>query len=395
MESPATQVDPANSPLEPYHIYPEAKSCPVAKVGLWNGTPAHVFSGYEDVRTVLQDRRFSSDSRRPNFTELTPTLQSQAAAPPFVRTDNPDHRRLRGTIAREFLPKHIELLRPAIREIVQGVLDGLAETAPPQDMLEAFAVPVASATVFRLLGIPAEDRALLTRCVKGVVSAVGSEDEGAEVFRTLGEYIGGLVQDPSALPEDSLIRRLVEGPYQEKQLTFHETIGVILMLIVGGYDTTASTISLSLVSYALQPEKFSVVHEHPERIPLLVEELLRYHTVSQLGLGRIATEDVEVGGVTVRAGQMVVAALPLANRDESVFPNPDELDFDRPSVPHVGFGYGPHQCVGQALARVELQEAIPAVIRRLPGMRLACALEDLPFRHDMATYGIHELPMTW
>ncbi|MDX2548224.1 cytochrome P450 [Streptomyces turgidiscabies] len=367
----------------------------MAKVSLWNGTPAHVFSGHDEVRTVLQDRRFSSDSRRPNFTELTPTLQSQAAQPPFVRTDNPDHRRLRGTVAREFLPKRIELLRPAIREIVQGVLDRLAETAPPQDMFEAFAVPVASATVFRLLGIPAEDRALLTRCVKGVVSAVGSEDEGAEVFRILGEYIGGLVQDSSALPEDSMIRRLVEGPYSAKELTFHEAIGVILMLIVGGYDTTASTISLSLVSYALHPEKFSFVHERPERIPMLVEELLRYHTVAQLGLGRIATADVEVGSVTVRAGEMVVAALSLANRDKSVFPNPDKLDFDRPSVPHVGFGYGPHQCVGQALARVELQEAIPAVIRRLPGLRLACTLEDLPFRHDMSTYGVHELPMTW
>lgn len=383
------------SPLSPYRIYPEAEKCPVHSIRLWNDTDARVFARYGDVRALLQDRRFSSDSRRPGFTELTPVLQSQTSAPPFVRTDNPDHRRLRGSVAKEFLPKHVERLRPAVKKIVEEVLDTVVEKGPPADLFAAFAVPVASTTVFRLLGVPRSDLPFLTECVRGVVSAADSQQDGAGSFQALGGYIDGLIREPAGLPEDSIVRRLVEGPYATGELNHGELIGVVIMLIVGGYDTTASTISLSLLSYATEPEKFAFVHSEPERAPQLVEELLRFHTVSHLGLGRMATEDLEVGEVGVKAGEMVVAALQVANRDAEVFTNPHELDFDRPSVPHVGFGYGAHQCVGQALARLELQEAIPAIIRRLPSLTLDGDMSELRFRHDMSTFGLHALPMKW
>ncbi|MGW5698075.1 cytochrome P450, partial [Streptomyces asiaticus] len=202
-------------------------------------------------------------------------------------------------------------------------------------------------------------------------------------------------------PDEALLSRLVGGEHgapgsaTAAGLTDEELTGVGLLLLVAGHETTANMLALGTYALLRHPEQSRGVRERPELIDHAVEELLRYLTIVQFGIVRVAREDLEIAGARVRAGETVVGALASANRDAARFAAPDTLDIAREPGDQLAFGHGVHQCLGQHLARMEMRTAYPALLRRFPTLRLAVPPDEVPLRHDMLIYGVHRLPVTW
>ncbi len=202
-------------------------------------------------------------------------------------------------------------------------------------------------------------------------------------------YLGELVQAKRAEPTDDLLSGLTTTALTDEELT---NIG--FMLLGAGLDTTANMISLGMFALLRNPEQLAALRADPGIADHAVEELLRYLPIIPFTM-RAALEDVELDGQLVRAGETVTISLPAANRDPSKYTDPDTLDLFRSTSGHLGFGHGVHQCLGQQLARVEVQVALPALINRFPTLRLAVPADEVPLRTDMAIYGVHRLPVTW
>jgi cytochrome P450 len=179
------------------------------------------------------------------------------------------------------------------------------------------------------------------------------------------------------------------------ELTDTELTGISNLLLIAGHDTTANMLSLGTLLLLRHPEDLAAVRDEPQRVDAAVEELLRYLSAAQTGLVRTATEDVMVGDQLVRAGEHVMLSLSTANRDASVYPDPDRFDITRDADHHLAFGYGIHFCLGAALARQEMRTAFPALLNRFPGLRLAIPFDQVRFRSFATVYGLHSLPVAW
>jgi len=369
----------------------------VAAIELWDGSHAWLVTRYEEACTALADRRFSSDVTKdgfPTYYEGQRLVIEQA--PSFIRTDPPEHSRLRRMLTREFMLRQVELLRPRVHEIVDALIDDILRGPAPVDLIRALAMPVPSLTVCRLLGIPYEDHGLFQRLTNVTLSRQSGPVEIEAAVGELMEWLHRLVSDKEREPGDDLIGRLIVDQVRTGDLSHDDLVGMTRLLVVAGHETTANMLGLTLLSFMRQPEVFAGVDSDPVRLRACVEELLRYHSIIQIGLARVTTEEVELGGRRIGPGEGVIVSLLAANRDGAAFGRPDEFDVDRAvEHKHVAFGFGVHQCIGQALARIEVQELLAGVARRLPGLRLAVPLEQLPFRGNMTVHGVHELPAVW
>ncbi|CAM5286708.1 cytochrome P450 [Streptomyces canarius] len=197
-------------------------------------------------------------------------------------------------------------------------------------------------------------------------------------------------------PGDDLLSRVAAEQFATGLSTREQCADEARLLLIAGHETTANMIALGTCAFLQHPEQLAAVRDgSPERVEGAVEEMLRYLTVAHMGRRRVALEDIEIGGVRIAAGDGIIFASDAANRDPEVFEHPERLDIDRSARRHMAFGSGPHQCLGQNLARVELQLAYPALFRRFPGLRLDRPLDEIPFRTAMAVYGVHELPVSW
>jgi cytochrome P450 len=212
----------------------------------------------------------------------------------------------------------------------------------------------------------------------------------------LAKYIANLIRARMQSPAEDLVSDLAERVNAE-EISVREATQLALGVLIAGHETTANMISLSIAALLEHPDQLALIRdaEDPKAIAVAVEELMRYLSIIQTGQRRIAVEDIEIGGETIRAGEGIILDVAPANWDSRQFPNPDRLDLNREDGPHVGFGYGRHQCVGQQLARMELQIVLPTLLRRIPTLRLAVPRDELPFKHDALAYGLYELPVTW
>jgi cytochrome P450 len=208
--------------------------------------------------------------------------------------------------------------------------------------------------------------------------------------------MAGLVMAKLEHREDDLLSRLItRAEDQGRPLTVPELVTIGITLLIAGHETTANMIALSTLVLLRNPEQFAALRDDPELAPAAVEELLRYLSVVQFGLFRHVLEDLPLGDTTIKAGEYLIAALPAANRDPSAFPDPDRIDVTRRPSAHLAFGFGPHQCLGQQLARVELREVCTRLFRRIPTLRLAVPFEQLEFKNNTLVYGVQALPVTW
>ncbi|MFI6765497.1 cytochrome P450 [Streptomyces sp. NPDC050355] len=365
---------------------------PVTRATLWDGSSCWLVTRYEDVRAVLADPRFSADATRPGFPFLTAGARELfAKTPAFIRTDDPEHARQRRMLTADFMIKKMEAMRPEVQRIADELLDRMTEGRDAADLVAEFALPLPSLVICLLLGVPYEDHGFFQERSR-ILLNLGSAPEAVRTAQEdLQRYLSELAESKRQTPDGGIVSRLVE----RGELDDAEIASMGRLLLIAGHETTANMTALSTLTLLRNPAQLARLRQDPSLIKGAVEELLRYLTIVHNGLPRVATEDITVGGATIRAGEGVLCTINTANRDEDVFPDGAVLDVGRDARRHVAFGFGVHQCLGQPLARVELQIALETLLRRLPELRLAVPFEDVPFRHDMGIYGVHALPVAW
>ncbi|MET8851937.1 cytochrome P450 [Amycolatopsis sp. NPDC004625] len=370
------------------------RDTPITRVRIWDGSTPWLLTRYADVRAVLADRRFSVDPTRPGYPARGPASRGRRTGRgSFISLDGPEHTRVRRMLIGEFTVRRVEALRPAIERTAARLLDELAAGPRPADLVAAYALPLPSTVISDLLGVPYEDHAFFEDRARAMLDDSAGGDANRAATAELARYLGTLLHRRSTHPTDDLLGRLAAGPVATGALSRADAVATAILLLVAGHETTANQIALSTAFLLDNPGHAEVFRSGAPAAA--VDELLRLLTITHLGRRRVATADVELGGVTVRAGEGVIAAADIANRDPGEFADPDAVDFGRSPNHHLAFGHGEHLCLGHHLARLELRVALPALLRRLPGLRLAVPTGELPFRHAHPIYGIDQLPVTW
>lgn len=365
---------------------------PITRVRLdFDGSEVWLVSRHEDVRAVLKDPRFSADFSTPGFPARM-TVQPPGPGT-FIRMDPPDHSRLRRALIGEFRSRRVEELRPHVQRIVDELIDRMVAGPEPVDLLEAIALPLPILVICELLGVPYADRPFFERCT-AVIGDQNASPARRQVVRTeLWEYMDRLITVKEAEPTGDLLSRLATGR-EKHDISRAEVAGIATLLIIAGYETIANQIGIGTLALLRHPGQVPTMLD-PATAGRAVDEILRHQTIIAYGLRRAAVADVEVAGEVIRAGEGVIAVLASGNRDERVYDDPDVLNLERVADDHLAFGFGIHQCLGQILARMELQVLWQTLFRRLPALRLAVAVDDVPFRDDMFVYGVKSLPVKW
>nr|WP_042187451.1 cytochrome P450 [Kibdelosporangium sp. MJ126-NF4]CEL18100.1 putative cytochrome P450 hydroxylase [Kibdelosporangium sp. MJ126-NF4]CTQ90671.1 putative cytochrome P450 hydroxylase [Kibdelosporangium sp. MJ126-NF4] len=379
--------------------YPQDRTCPYHppkaydplragdaphQVTLYNGQKAWVVAKHAAARALLIDKRLSADRRRAGFPITAPRLEiGRSTTPSFLTMDGDEHARHRRMFIAEFAVKRVNELRPQIESIAHETLDKVLAKGSPADLIADFAVVVPTTVICGILGVPYRDREFF-QAAADVFVRDSSLAEIQRATNDLNEYLTTLAVDP---PMDGLIARLASAG----ELTPAEIAIDCRTLLFAGQETTASTMGLAVIALLEHPQQLAALRAGQN----VVEEVLRFVAVLDGGVLRIALEDIEIGGVLIRAGDGVLVSTSLASRDPDVFTDPDTFDVGRTGRNHVAFGYGIHQCIGQNLARVELDVALSALFERIPALRLAVPTAELELRGGAAIQGVHSLPIAW
>ncbi|MGW4473365.1 cytochrome P450 [Nonomuraea sp. NPDC004354] len=394
--TPVTFPTERPSPFDPPEVLRRwREEAPVRPLSYPDGHEGWLVTGFSAVRAVLADPRFSSRMENLRWPIRWEGLAPENFATPpgfFLQMDPPDHTRLRRHLAAQFTVRRMNRLEPRIARIAADALDAMEDGGAPADLVQEFALPVPSLVICELLGVPYADRERFQRdAATALRVGSGKEEVGAATAALFG-YLFELVARKRAEPGDDLLSGLVAAG----EATHEEIAGMGLLLLVAGHETTANMLGLGAYALLSAPAQLAALREDPSLLDGAVEELLRYLSVAHLGPLRAALEDVEIGGRTIRKGQVVTVSIPAANRDPERFADPEVLDVTRPpTAGHLAFGHGIHQCLGHQLARIELRVAYRALLDRFPGLRLAVPHEEIPLRTDMTIYGVRRLPVTW
>jgi cytochrome P450 len=390
----------ADCPFDPPPDYRKIQDeAPISRLRLWDGSTPWLITRYADQRVLLSDPRLSSDATNPAFPHVSGSFRPRSKdAVGFITMDDPDHARLRRMVIAPFAIKRIEAMRSAIQQIVDGLIDDMLVGPKPVDLVQAFALPVPSLVICELLGVPYADHDFFQQDSKKLVNRDTPLDEVLAAQNRLLDYLDDLVDRKLAEPDDALLSRLVTERLATGELSRRDLATMGMFLLVSGHETTANMIALGTAALLQHPDQLALLRDTDDQKLIVgaVEELLRYLNILHLGRRRFAREDIEINGHVIKAGEGIVLASDIGNRDPDAFPgNPDELDITRDARRHIAFGFGPHQCLGQSLARVELQVVYGTLYRRIPTLRLATDLSAVPFKHDALIYGVYELPVIW
>ncbi|WP_369227509.1 cytochrome P450 [Streptomyces sp. R39] len=368
---------------------------PLTKVRLWDGSEPWLVTRYADQRAVLGDLRVSADPDSPGYpTKASP--EGGEGKLSFIMMDDPEHARLRRMVTAPFAVKKVETLRPAVQGIVDDLIDGMLSGPGPVDLVEEFALPIPSLVICELLGVPYDDHAMFQENTRTMVRTTATPEQRGVATREMAGYLAGQIAQRLAEPKDDLLSGIA-GRVTAGEIDHQQATEMALLLLIAGHETTANMIALGTLALLQNPDQLALLRDSddPKFVAGAVEELLRYLHITHLGRRRAVTEDIEVAGQVIKAGEGVIMANEIANRDPEVFPDPDRLDLTRDARRHVAFGFGIHQCLGQPLARMELQVVHGTLYRRIPTLKPACALEDVKFKDDAFIYGVHELPVSW
>ncbi|AWS47035.1 cytochrome P450 [Streptosporangium sp. 'caverna'] len=367
----------------------------VRRVSTPLGIDAWLVTRYEDVRTVMGDaERFSTawrgGIRLPGVMEMSDEERAELRAGNLLAFDPPEHTRLRRMLTPEFTIRRMRRLEPRVTRIVEEHLDAMESAGSPADLVSSFALPVPSLVICELLGVPYADREDFQRTTSRLLDVSAPPAERMAMQRQSRAYMAELVARAQADPGEELLGMLVREHGDD--LTASELVGIGSLLLLAGHETTANMLGLGTLALLRHPEQLELLRKEPERIDAAVEELLRWLSIVHSGTSKVTTTEVELSGHTIGPGEMVMCALPTANRDPALLSDPEALDITR-SSPHVAFGHGVHHCLGAPLARMEMRIAFPALLQRFPELRVTGPEAD--FRSFQAIYGLASLQVAW
>ncbi|MFE9251623.1 cytochrome P450 [Streptomyces sp. NPDC007088] len=382
--------------LETDPVIAASLTCPgMQKVRLPYGEePAWLAGRYADVTRVTSDPRFSRTALLGrSVTRLAPHAIPLRDAVGFA--DPPEHSRLRRSAAAAFTARRVDRLEPRAQELIDSMLDALACAGPPADLMEHVTTPFALAGISELMGIPEEDWPRMARWTGLIISSRQGRETSERAKTEIEEYFARLAARRERAPGEDLLSQLL-GAEEAGGISREEAIAFAVLMQISGMNAVRLNSSTLMYVLLTRPELAGRLREDPGLVPRAVEELLRWmpHR-NAVGMARIAVEDVNVGGVRVRAGEPVHSSYLAANRDPEVFARPDEIDLDRAPNPHLAFGHGPHYCVGAALARLELRVLVRAVLERFPRLRLAVEPSKVRWRRGELIRGPVALPVAW
>ncbi|MGI3200619.1 cytochrome P450 [Streptomyces sp. GLT-R25] len=368
---------------------------PLCRVQLPYGEPAWLATRYEDVKVVLGDPRFSRAAAVGRDQPRARPYPAGAGA--MISLDPPEHSRLRRLVAKVFTMRRVEQSRPRVRQIANELVDAMVADGAPADFVRDFGLPLPIAVMCELLGVPFEDRTEFRRWADAYLSTSKfTREQVADSRAQLREYVAALTAERRKEPQDDLLSALVAARDAEDRLSEEELLTMAETILVAGHETTATQIPNFVYVLLTNLDQLAALRADLDMVPRAVEELLRYIPA---GAGssqpRYALENVQLGGVTVRAGEPVVVDRSSANRDESIYTNADALDLARREAPHIGFGHGAHHCLGAPLARMELQVTLHTLLTRLPGLRFADSPDDVVWKSGVSTRGPERMPITW
>lgn len=370
---------------------------PVSPMVFPDGHDGWLVTGYDAMRALLADTRFSSrlDLGVVHVPYETPGMPTPTEPSPpipgmFVAMDPADHTRLRRKLTGAFTARRMQQLEGHITDVVAAQLDRMAQLTPPVDLVAEFALPVPSLVICELLGVPYADRETFQANTARFMVREQELEEKMSAYGAMTTYLAELVTRKRAEPGDDILSDLA----RQDDLGVDELTGIAFLLLLAGHETTVNMLGLGTFALLEHPADLAELRANPELMPGAVEELLRYLSVADIFF-RYATEDIELGGETIPAGSTVVVSLLAANRDPARFDDPDTLDIRRQARGHVSFGHGVHLCLGAQLARIEMRVGFESLLRRFPTLALAVPAGEVKLRTDMNIYGVHELPVTW
>ena len=370
--------------------------------GIDNETMIWFVTRHDDVAAILlDDERFVRDQR------LALTEEEVAANPlppafelidnHMLNRDGADHRRLRRLVTKAFTPRMVERLRPRIQAIAEELLDAV-EARGEMDLSAEYAFPLPITVIAEMLGVPGSDQGRFQEWSDAIVTPVVEDEEMERFLAQMGDFVTYLTEFFAARradPQDDLVSALLAARDEEDALTEAELFGTVVLLIVAGHETTVGLIGNAVLGLLANPDQLERVRADSSLLPGAIEEVLRYEGPVERALNRWAATDVELGGQTIRRGELVIAILNSADRDPERFPEPDVLDVRRPDAKHLAFGRGSHYCLGAPLARLEAQIALETLFRRLPTLRLAVEQHELQWRPTPGFRRVAALPVAW
>ncbi|MER6351836.1 cytochrome P450 [Streptomyces sp. NPDC001634] len=385
---------------DPFPLYRQLRDDgPVRRAVIAGGVEAWLVTRFDDGLAALSDPRLSSDVRDasdPRIVERLPATDRGSMLRHMLRSDPPDHTRLRRLVSQAFTARRVAELRPRVQEITDHLLDAIVPDGRG-DLVADFALPLPVTVISELLGVPVEDRHDFQRWTDAMILQGPEPPDPAVVdaaWRQMRAYLTKLLEVKRAQPEDDLLSALITARGEEQRLDEDELIAMAFLLLVAGYITTVNLIGNAIVALLAHPDQLRLLRDDPELLPGAIEEFLRYDGPVNPGIARFAREDVEIAGVMIPRGATVLIASAIADRDPARFPDPERLDITRRDNAHLAFGHGIHYCLGAPLARLEGQIAIATVLRRLSDLALAVPPSELRWKPS-GLRGPEHLPVTF
>ncbi|MCL2584116.1 MAG: cytochrome P450 [Streptosporangiales bacterium] len=404
MTTPTPEYPMQRAPGCPFDPPPGLKDLqeqgPVHQVKLWNGMTPWLVMNHADQRKLLRDPRISADGGHPSYPSPVPMPKGHKGGSTvgFILMDDPEHGRLRRMVTAPFAVKKVQAMRPAIQKFVDDKIDEMLAGDKPVDLMQAFALPIPSLVICQLLGVPYDDHEFFQKHSGDILNFARTPEERQEATRALGGYLYQLLEKKLAEPSDDLLSELVTYVRSE-EITLPDAVQIAVLLLFAGHETTANMIALGTLAFLEHPDQLALLRDNsddPKIVSGAVEEMLRYLTITHGGRRRHALEDIEFEGQVIKAGDPVIMPNDIGNRDPEVFADPDRLDITRANAKsHLAFSFGPHNCLGHPLARLELEIVYSTLYRRIPTLKLAKPVSELPFKNEVSIYGVFELPVTW
>jgi cytochrome P450 len=399
-------VFPPDRALEtPFNPSPEyarlRQGAAFSRVKIWDGSTAWLATRYNEVKQVLSDPRFSQNPKLPGYPFPTETRAKmmRAEEPPMNSMDPPDHTRIRRMFSRMFAIKSVEDFRPTVQRTVDQLIDKILVNGPPSDLYADFAAILPSLVIAQFLGLPADAAENFRNAARKRFAFAGDPEDLLQAGREIEEIVDkALIEESKSESHGKdAIARLTEEQIATGKLTHHEAVVHLRQVLLAGTETTGHMISLGMLALFKHQDQLEQIKADMSLLPNAIEEMLRYISLPQVNSSRVALADVEISGQKIQAGEGVIASLAAANHDPDIFPDPNKFDIKRASAnQHLSFTFGVHHCLGQALARIELDAAFSTLLKRLPAIHLAIPFEQIRFgSKEASSYSVERLPVAW